>query len=45
MKANIKRVPLRRCKRCRRYVGYCPLEDLNPCVFLPKIKEKKNDNS
>ena len=29
------RIPLRKCKNCARYHGYCPLEDLSPCSFVP----------
>lgn len=29
------RVSIRKCKNCRRYHGYCPLADLEPCSYLP----------
>ena len=30
------RVPLWKCRNCRRFHGFCPLEDLDPCDYLPK---------
>jgi hypothetical protein len=36
-----RRVPKRRCKKCVRFRGYCPLLDLDPCSFVKKPKEKK----
>lgn len=36
------RIPKRKCLRCARYRGYCPLQDLDPCCFVmkPKTKDK-----
>ena len=32
------KVPLSRCKKCPHYRGYCPLEDLDPCVMYKPQK-------
>lgn len=34
---NEYRVPLSRCRRCKKYKdGYCDKQDLEPCAFVPK---------
>lgn len=31
-------IPIRKCRRCRRFrAGVCPLDDLEPCRYIPKI--------
>ena len=30
------KVPLWKCKNCVRFNGRCPLEDLDPCSYVPK---------
>lgn len=35
------RIPLRKCKNCARYHGYCPLEDLSPCSYVPIDRHKQ----
>ena len=36
------RIPKWKCRRCARYRGYCPLQDLEPCSFVrkPKTEDK-----
>ena len=34
-------IPIRKCRRCRRFrAGVCPLDDLEPCRYIPKIPVK-----
>ena len=40
MAMKVKKVPLRRCKRCVRFrSSMCPLNDLDPCSYVTNRKE------
>ena len=37
----MKKIPLSRCRKCARFHGYyCPLQDLDPCDFIPLKREE-----
>lgn len=39
----MKKVPLRKCRRCAHYHGYCPLQDLEPCRFKERNPDRAAD--
>ena len=35
-----RKIPLRLCRKCPYFHGYCPLNDLDPCIMAPSEEER-----